>query len=322
MSQQPASHRGAYSRLLEKVKTGYEARGFTVSFDEPLPPPNDDFVACAIARRDDKTILIEFQPANIFKARRKRLHRLNEVMESIPDWQLDIATYPVDSPPPDPSRDDIFRRIEEAKRVATTSPEAAFMLIWSATEGALLALCRDQDIPKMRPSQPRTLVHDLSIHGVISDNLSSELDLFARVRDSIAHGLKADLPSEDQMDWLTRFTLAAAEDEVPTIEAMTDWHDSEHGVQSPTEAGCDIGSLLRQRFDTALEDDIAEAVALIESGRTEAGLRLEPWELEPDPEQRRLLRYGARRSKELGIRPEVVAALIEDYKIEAASTRT
>lgn len=109
---------------------------------------------------------------------------------------------------------------------------------------------------------------------------------------------------------------------LPTIEAMTDWHDSEHGVQSPTEAGCDIGSLLRQRFDTALKDDIAEAVALIESGCTEAGLRLEPWELEPDPKQRRLLRYGARRSKELGIRPEVVAALIEDYKIEAASTQT
>ena len=162
MSQQPTSHRGAYGRLLEKVKARYEAEGFTVSFDEPLPPPNDDFVACAIARRADKTILIEFLPANIFKARRKRLHRLKEVMESLPDWQLDIATYPVESPPPDPSRDDIFRRIEEAKRVADTSPEAAFMLIWSATEGALLALCRDQDIPKMRPSRPRTLVHDLS----------------------------------------------------------------------------------------------------------------------------------------------------------------
>lgn len=320
MSKQPASHRGAYSRFLEKVKAGYEAKGFTVSLGERLPPPNDDFVACAIARRDDETIVVECQPANIFKARHKRLDLLNGIMESVPDWQLDIATYPVEPPPPDPSRDDIFRRIEEAKQVAGTSPEAAFMLIWSATEGALLALCRDQDTPE-RPGQPRTLVHDLSIHGVISDNLSSELDLFARVRESIAHGLSADLPSDDQIDWLIRFALAAAKDEVPTIEAMTDWHDSEYGVQSPTEAGRDIGSILRQRFETALEDDIAEAVELIESGCTEAGLKLEPWESEPDPERRRLLRYGARRSKELGIRPEVVAALIDHYKIEASSTR-
>ena len=37
MSQQPASHRGAYGRLLEKVKARYEAEGFTVSLDEPLP---------------------------------------------------------------------------------------------------------------------------------------------------------------------------------------------------------------------------------------------------------------------------------------------
>lgn len=322
MSQQPAGRRGTYSRFLEKVQAGYEAKGFTVSLGERLPPPNDDFVACVMARRDDKTILVEVQPADIFKARRKRLERVAEIMESEPNWQLDIATYPIEPPPPEPSRDDIFRRIEEAKRVAGTSPEAAFMLVWSATEGALLALCRDQNTPEMRPSQPRTLVHDLSIHGVISDNLSSKLDLFARVRDSIAHGLSADLPSDDQIDWLTRFALAAAKDEVPTIEAMTDWYDSEYGVQSPTEAVCDIDGILSQRFETALKDDIAEAVGLIESGRTEAGLKLEPWDLEPDLERRRLLRYGARRSKELGIRPEVVAALIEDYKIEAASTRT
>ncbi len=319
MSQQPASHRGTYSRFLEKVQARYEADGFTVSLGERLPPPNDDFFACAIARRNDKTILVEILPANIFKARRKRLDRLAEIVESDLDWQLDIATYPIDPPPPNPNRDDITRRIDEAKGVASASPEAAFMLTWSATEGALLALSRDQDTPDMRPSQPRTLVHDLSIHGVISDNLSSELDRFARVRDNIAHGLSADLPSEDQIDWLTRFALAAAKDEVPTIEAMTDWHDSEYGAQSPTEANYDIGGILRQRFEIALEDDIAEAVALIENGRTEAGLKLEPWELEPDPERRRLLRYGTRRSKELGIRPEVVAALIEDYKIEASS---
>ncbi len=266
MTQQLVRRREVDGRAVERVKARYEADGFEVSLGERLPPPHDDFIADAIARRSGKAILIEIQPDNIHKMKGNRLGRLAEILESDQSWQLNIDTYPVDPPPPDPSRDDIIRRIEEAKRVAGESPEASLMLIWSAVEGALLAVCRDQDLPRVRPGKPRALVHDLVIHGVLSDNQFKELDRFARIRNNIAHGLNSELPGEGQLDWLVRFALAAAEGDVATIENMAEWFiESARGTRIPSEAGHDVGDILRQRFETALEADIAEAVALIKS---------------------------------------------------------
>ena len=331
MTQQLVRRREVDGRAVERVKARYEADGYAVSFGERLPPPHDDFIADAIARRGDKAILIEIQPNNIHKFKRERLARLNEILESDQSWQLNIETYPVESPPPDPDRDDITRRLEEAKRVADASPEASLMLIWSAVEGALVAICRDQDLPRVRPGRPRALVHDLVIHGVLSDNQFKELDRFAQIRNNIAHGLNSKLPSEDQLDWLIRFALAAAEGEVAAMEDMVEWFtDSESEIRIQAETGRDIRHILRQRFGTALEADITEAAAIIEEeSRTshpvpESDRPLAPsGSTEPsDPTWEQLLQYGQQKARELGIKPEDVEHIVRAYREETAAAQS
>ena len=265
MNQHPTRRRDVGVGVVRRVQAKYEAEGFAVSLGERLPPPNDDYIADAIARSGDETIVIEIQPADTYKARHDRLERLAEIRNSEPGWRFVTETYEIEPPPPDPKRDDAIRRVGEAKRVADTSSEAALMLVWSAVEGALIKVSRDQNIPKIRSGRPRALVHDLVIHGVLSDNQYRELDRFARVREAVAHGLSAELPSEDELDWLARFALAAVEDMVPTVEDMAYWYNSEGGETIRAETGYDIADILHHRFRTALESDIAEAVTLIES---------------------------------------------------------
>lgn len=326
MTQQLLRRREVDGRAVERVKARYEADGFEVSFGERLPPPHDDFIADAIARRGDRTILIEIQPNNIHKFKSDRLARLSEILESDQSWQLNLETYPVESPLPDPRRDDITRRLEEAKRVASMSPEASLMLIWSAVEGALLAICRDQDLPRVRPGRPRAFVHDLVIHGVLSDNQFKELDWLAQIRDNIAHGLNSKLPSEDQLDWLVRFAQAAAEGEVAAMEDMAEWFtDPEGGIRIQAETGQAIEGILRQRFGTALESDITEAVALIQSETTSEEEPPSPPTGSEEPSGRtweQLLQYGQQKARELGIKPEDVEHIVRAYRDETYSSKS
>ena len=266
-------------RALDRAKANYEADGYTVSLKERLPPPFDAFVADAVARRRAEIVVIEVRSANMNDQARNRLAGLAKIVAAEAGWRVDVVTYEPEAPPQDPDRDDIVRRVEEARRVADVSPDAAVMLTWSAIEGALHRLSQERGLAPARRLAPRALIRALTIDGVLTDYQAVELDTFARLRDEIAHGMSSNPPEPQRLDWLLRFALAAATNDPTIVKNMIDWflahyatpedaalpYDSEEGEYLWFSAGPHNPSdVLRDQFDTALDADIAEAVEVIE----------------------------------------------------------
>jgi hypothetical protein len=266
-------------RALDQARDAYEADGYTVRYEERLPPPFRGFVADAVALRNDEVVVVEVRPADMSDQTRNRLSSLAEIVAAEDGWRVDIVTYEPEATPGDPERADIFRRVEEARRVADISPDAAVILTWSAIEGALLRRSRARGLVDARAGSPRTLIRSLNINGLLSDNQAAELDGFAKLRNDVAHGLRADPPEPDRLDWLARFALAAADEDPATVEGMVEWfreHDAtpeDVALSYDNEDGKyvwfgsrphDAGDVLQAEFDLALETDIAEAVKIIE----------------------------------------------------------
>ena len=274
MSKTPAA-----LKAIARAKASYEADGYDVSLKEWLPHPFDGFRADAVARRDSEFVVIEFRSSDLSDGTRNRFARLAEIMESKAGWRLDIVTFEPEAPTRCPEQDDIVRRLEEARRVADLSCDAAVMLIWSSIEGALLLLSHAHGVAPSRPVPPRTLILDLNIHGILTDNQAAELDDFAKQRNQIAHGLPSNTTPSERLDWMARFALAAADNELADVDDMIEWFH-QHYI-SPENAALFYGTeegdyfwmgtgphdaedVLRGHFDLALDADIIQAVKEIE----------------------------------------------------------
>ena len=262
---------------LDRARASYEADGYAVSVRERLPPPYEDFVADAVARRDDEFVVLEVRPWDMRDETRDRLARLAKMLRARMGWRVDIVTYEPEDPPRIPDHGDIIRRVAEARRVADLSPDAAVMLLWSAIEGALVRAGQKRGLGSGRVVPPRNLIRQLTIDGLLSDNQAAELDAFARLRHGIAHGMSAEPPEPETLDWLARFAVAAAENDVASTDEMIDWfkarhataedasllYDKDEGRYVWANGPRDAADALSEQFDTALEADIAEAVDLL-----------------------------------------------------------
>lgn len=266
-------------KAIAKAKANYEAEGYEFCIEEWLPPPFDGFMSDAVARRGSEFVIIEVRSADLSDRTRSRFADLAKIVEANAGWRLDIVTYEPETPTRIPDYADVVRRVEEARLLSDRSPDAAVMLIWSSVEGALLRLSHDRDLAPKRPVPPRTLIHDLTIHGLLSDNLSAELDDFAKRRDEIAHGMPSNPPPSERLDWLAKFAIGAADNQMANVEDMTEWFSKHY--TSPDNAALfydkEAGDyfwlgtgpyyaedVLRDQFDLALDSDIAEAVKEIE----------------------------------------------------------
>ncbi len=264
---------------LDRVKEQFEADGYTFRLQERLPPPFQAFVADAVARRNDELVIIEARSANMNDQTRNRLGRLAEIMATESGWRLDIVTYEPEVQPRSPTREDIVRRLEEAHQVADLSPDASVMLTWAAIEAALYLASERQGLAPTRTLPPRALIRNLNIDGVISDNQATELDTFARLRDEIAHGMTSEPPDLDHIEWLRRFALAAADNNLATVEDMVEWFCNHYTTpedanpvndkEARNHAGLGSSShnpsdVLRAQFEVALDADIAEAIEVLE----------------------------------------------------------
>ena len=264
-------------RALDQAKARYEADGYSVSLEERLLIPGG-FTADAVARRDDETVVIEVRSADLSDRDRNRLDRLAQIVTAQAGWRVDIVTYQPEAPQPDPGREDVIRRVEEARQVAGASADAAMLLIWSAIEGALLRLSEQRGLGPVRSVPPRTLIHKLTVDGVLSDEQATRLDDLALMRNDIAHGLRSYRLDPERLDWFARFALAALDDEVASVDDMIEWFFAHYATPEDAalfydkEAGeyfwmgtgpHDPTDVLHEQFDTALDADIAEAVGVI-----------------------------------------------------------
>lgn len=274
----------AAHEVLLSAKAKYEADGYVVGLRERLPEPFDQFTADAIARRGDELVVVEVKPADMSDRARDRLARLSDILGSGCGWRLDIYTYSPEMQPAQPAIDEVERRVHEARDIAGASPEAAALLMWSAVEGALLWIAHEREIAPADPLPKRSLVQQLTIDGILSDNQAAELKAFADHRNAIAHGMTADSLTPERFDWLGRFTLAIAHGRHADLHDMVTWFHSNYAL--PDDAGLpylsdvdgydwrgsgphDAEDVLRDRFEDALDADIDEAVAIVERDSTE-----------------------------------------------------
>ena len=223
------SNRLAATRALDRARVRYEADGYEVTIGARLPSPFEGLVADAVARRNDETILIEVRSADIRDSTGNRLARLREVVRTRAGWRVDLITFQPEKPLPKPEMRDVLRRLQEARRVSKLSPEASVMLTWSAVEGILLNLHPRRDTPRRAIPAPRELIRELTTEGVLSDAQADRLDEFAQLSHQIAHGRPSETIDQDQLEWAARFTLAASQGQVSTIENMVEWFQETHG---------------------------------------------------------------------------------------------
>lgn len=259
----------------------YEADGYSVSLNERLSRPFESFTADAVARQDGDLVVLVVRAAPMSDDAVRRDAELEKMLADKCGWRLDIVTYKRDAPPPPPDLGLVERRVREAKQLAESSPDAACLLLWSAIEGALLSAAHQRMVAPSRSLPPRSLIKQLTIDGVLSDNQAAELKDFAGRRDAIAHGMCADAPTPEKFDWLGRFALALAEGRHADLNDMIVWFRKSYA--SPEEAGVpfvtDIGKylwledngphdaeeVLRDRFEDNLDADIEEAVAILQN---------------------------------------------------------
>ena len=267
-------------RTLDRVRSQYEHEGYSVTLNERLPEPLDGFLADAVARRGAETVIIEIRSSDMSDATRNRFGRLGEILSANKGWRIDLVTFEPEAPLPPPEGGDVVRRIEEARRVADLSMDAAVMLTGSAVEGALRQLDARRGRPQRRLSAPRRLIRELVIDGLLSEAQADRLDKFAQIRNYIGHGLRSRPVDQDELDWAARFALAATRGQVATIENMIEWfrenyeppdvaclpYDSEEGKYIWFDRGPhDVEDVLWEEFEHALESDITEATETLAS---------------------------------------------------------
>ena len=282
-------NRAAALRALDRARVQYERQGYIVTVAERLPTPLEGFQADAVARRGDETVIIEIRSSDMSDATRNRFDDLGKIVATNKGWRVDLVTFEPETPLPAPDSGDVVRRVEEARRVADISPDAAVMLTWSAIEGALIDLRHQQGTPRRHGRSPYGLIRELAIDGLLSDAQVAHLDRLARLRSYIIHGQSTPSFSLDQLDWPMRFALAAVERRVATVEDMIGWFHENY--ETPANAGLlydseegeyvwfdrrpyYVDDVLWEQFDTSLESVITEATETIESdGGTEWAAR-------------------------------------------------
>ena len=273
--------RAAAHVALMSARARYEADGYDVSLNERLPQPFESFTADAVARQDDDLVVLVVRATPMSDDAVRRNTRLEKMLAEKCGWHLDIVTYERDGPPPVPDLDLVHHRVREARELVEVSPDAACLVLWSAIEGALLWEAHQRTVAPERQLPPRSLIQQLTIDGVLSDNQAAELKDFASRRDAIAHGMCADAPNPEKFDWLARFALALAEGRHADLHDMVVWFRDSYA--SPEEVGVpfvtDIGKylwledngphdaeeVLRDQFEDSLDADIDAAVEILQN---------------------------------------------------------
>lgn len=273
--------RAAAHVALMSARARYEADGYNVSLNERLPAPFESFTADAVARRDGDLVVLVVRATPVSDDAVRRNARLKEMLAEKCGWRLDIVTYERDGPPPVPDLGLVRRRVREARELFEVSPDAACLVLWSAIEGGLLWEAHQRTVAPERQLPPRSLIQQLTIDGVLSDNQAAELRDFASRRDAIAHGMCAEAPDPEKFDWLGRFALTLAEGRHADLHDMIVWFrdnyaaPEEVGVPFVTDIGKylwledngphDAEEVLRDHFEDALDADIDEAVETLQS---------------------------------------------------------
>jgi hypothetical protein len=187
----PTSERQA----LERIARRYRSEGYEVLISPSpaeRPEPLRDFHIDLIARRPDETVIVEVKDARSDKMT-PQIASLAELVNSIPHHRFDFVAIQREA---GLAREEwldataLRERVEEAGLVFQRElPEAAIMLLWSATEG-ILRLLADREHLTLSSRGPQTMVKTLYSQGVIDKDEYEILEQAGRLRNVAVHGFR------------------------------------------------------------------------------------------------------------------------------------
>lgn len=148
---------------------------------EALPEALAGFRPDLLARRGDEHVLVEIrsrrQPPDL------DMVTLAERVAALPGWRLDLVYVPDN--PAVAGHEQLRRWVQSAQDLAQSSPEAALLLGWSATEGLLHQLAEPLGVDT---DQAGRLLATLASLGELEHDEHDELRRAWEARNALAHG--------------------------------------------------------------------------------------------------------------------------------------
>ncbi|MFF6884622.1 hypothetical protein ACFY9F_15730 [Streptomyces sp. NPDC012421] len=277
---------------LRELVSSYESRGYSVVPMADIPEDVAELGPDLVVRKGEETVVVELKggsrPSGSEQA--ARLERMAEVLEHSRHWKLELQW--LGAPPierlPHAQAMGILRRALVVRRVDAS---ASLLLAWSAVEVALDRMIRIVEVKDSFPfppdiaarRSPKQMVSLAQSLGLIPEDIYDVLLRSGEARNRIAHGFQG-IPDVDS---LADELLDAAERIVPdsyvSPDQMVDWfrenyedpaqsvpYDGREGGYQYTGGGpFDARDVLAEKFETADERDIDEAVRILEEESVE-----------------------------------------------------
>lgn len=187
------------ARRVADVAASYRASGYRVT---PSPSPNQlpGFLAGyqpdLLAEREGEHVLVEVKTAAT-PSDDEHYRELAERVQTHPEWRVDLVVLGTSDrlllggELPVLPASDVERRYEEAHSLAASGhDDAAVLIAWAATEGALRLLAERNAVPVQRASTS-ALLKQLTALGVIAREQYDTLWTLYQERNAIAHGFAA-----------------------------------------------------------------------------------------------------------------------------------
>lgn len=267
---------GSESTTIRRIADEYRRRGYDVVVeprDVVLPEDLRGYRLDLIATKDDELVIIEVKRSNALPDD-PELQPLAEVAERS-GYRFELV---VDRPsPPVPAYETVLRRLADAERLLDVRQlEAAFLIAWSALEGALWSLAnRYLDEPE---GTGLRLVSQLYSEGVVSDNQYAILRHAIPVRNQLTHGFDVDRPNESLVNNVIQLAQRFAAPSFAPVGDMIAWFTSnyedpaqhvpyetrEGGYQYYLGGPYDALDELSREYPDAHPDDIEEAADTLE----------------------------------------------------------
>src|SRR5438270_2207515 len=213
-------------RRITEIADEYRKRGYSVTI-EPLPDEVPAFIAPyrpdLIAKGPNEIVVVQVKGGTRTPA---DLVSVAQAINSRPGWRFEVVLLDAAAqvgPSELQSVEQLERMLSEAERLLRNDMQAAaFVLLWSATEGALRHAALRKDIEPDR--EPRRLIRQLTSHGLITQAELQMLELSLGARNQVVHGFVAgtlDARLIQQLLSFTRRLLDAGETASDTFDFAT-----------------------------------------------------------------------------------------------------
>jgi hypothetical protein len=200
------------ARRIRDVAREYRERGYEV-FVETLPPefktPAGGARPDVIARNKDETVLIEVKSGRWSPPETAALAKLAEVVESHPDWRLELVVTNPRTPSAEPLRggngsaEAWESRIEAARRAlghGDADPGLAVVMFWAGAEPMLQRAIEQVAPPSRIPRALPGVIKSLYSLGLLNERQMDELLRAYELRSLALHRGERPRISEKKLD--------------------------------------------------------------------------------------------------------------------------